>query len=438
MRKLEHKYGDELAVIGVHSAKFTSERDTENIRKAVLRYELEHPVINDAEFAVWQQYSCRAWPTIVFLDPEARIIGRHEGEITFEQFDPIIRQMVQEFDAQGLIDRTPLGLIAEREAASGLSFPGKILADEASGMLYVSDSNHNRIVVATTGGEVVRVAGSGEPGLKDGDLGTAQFDHPQGMALDGDVLYVADTENHAIRRVDMSGGTVETVAGTGRQARGHSRVGDALSSDLSSPWDLALHDGALYIAMAGIHQLWKLDLKGSQVRPYAGNGREAPVDGPLLSASLDQPSGITTDGEVLYFADSEASAIRTADLTEDGRVTSIVGLDLFVFGDVDGSGDEVRLQHPLGIHFHDGVVYIADSYNNKIKRLYPRTRTVVTFLGTGEAGHRDGEGGQAIFHEPCGLSVAGGKLYVADTNNHAIRVADLNTGEVTTLALRGL
>ena len=438
MRKLEHKYGDELAVIGVHSAKFTSERDTENIRKAVLRYELEHPVINDAEFAVWQQYSCRAWPTIVFLDPEARIIGRHEGEITFEQFDPIIRQMVQEFDAQGLIDRTPLGLIAEREAASGLSFPGKILAGEASGMLYVSDSNHNRIVVATTGGEVVRVAGSGEPGLKDGDLGTAQFDHPQGMALDGDVLYVADTENHAIRRVDMSGGTVETVAGTGRQARGHSRVGDALSSDLSSPWDLALHDSALYIAMAGIHQLWKLDLKGSQVRPYAGNGREAPVDGPLLSASLDQPSGITTDGEVLYFADSEASAIRTADLTEDGRVTSIVGLDLFVFGDVDGSGDEVRLQHPLGIHSHAGVVYIADSYNNKIKRLYPRTRTVVTFLGTGEAGHRDGEGGQALFHEPCGLSVAGGKLYVADTNNHAIRVADLNTGEVTTLALRGL
>ena len=192
------------------------------------------------------------------------------------------------------------------------------------------------------------MAGSGEPGLKDGDLGTAQFDHPQGMALDGDVLYVADTENHAIRRVDMSGGTVETVAGTGRQARGHSRVGDALSSDLSSPWDLALHDSALYIAMAGIHQLWKLDLKGSQVRPYAGNGREAPVDGPLLSASLDQPSGITTDGEVLYFADSEASAIRTADLTEDGRVTSIVGLDLFVFGDVDGSGDEVRLQHPPG------------------------------------------------------------------------------------------
>ena len=267
-------------------------------------------------------------------------------------------------------------------------------------MLYVSDSNHNRIVVATTGGEVVRVAGSGEPGLKDGDLGTAQFDHPQGMALDGDVLYVADTENHAIRRVDMSGGTVETVAGTGRQARGHSRVGDALSSDLSSPWDLALHDGALYIAMAGIHQLWKLDLKGSQVRPYAGNGREAPVDGPLLSASLDQPSGITTDGEVLYFADSEASAIRTADLTEDGRVTSIVGLDLFVFGDVDGSGDEVRLQHPLGIHFHDGVVYIADSYNNKIKRLYPRTRTVVTFLGTGEAGHRDGEGGRRSSTSP--------------------------------------
>ena len=438
LRKLEHKYRSELAVIGVHSAKFTSEKDTDNLRKAVLRYELEHPVVNDSDFTVWRQYSGRAWPTLLFIDPEGKVIGKHEGEITFEDFDPIIGQMVREFDEKGLIDRRPLSHRAEEQNRSALSFPGKLLADDASGRLFISDSNHNRIVVASLEGEVRQVIGSGEAGLQDGDLQSACFDHPQGLALDGDVLYVADTENHAIRKVDLARGMVETVAGTGRQARGHGAGGEALSSDLSSPWDLTLHDGTLYIAMAGTHQLWALDLKEKRVGPYAGNGREAPVDGPLLSASLDQPSGITTDGNVLYFADSEASAIRSADLSGDGRVTTIVGLDLFVFGDVDGTGDAVRLQHPQGIHFHDGVLYIADTYNNKIKRVYPQTRGVVSLLGTGEPGHRDGDGSQALFHEPSDVGIADGKLYVADTNNDAIRVADLESGIVSTLELRSI
>ena len=438
MRKLERKFSNELAVIGVHSAKFTSERDTDNLRQAVLRYEIGHPVINDREFDVWQQYTCRAWPTLMFIDPEGKIIGKHEGELTFEDFEPIITQMVEEFDRQGLIDRTPLNHRMEPEAGSVVSFPGKLLADGASGRLLISDSGHNRILVATLDGEITQVVGSGEAGMTDGDFQTAQFDHPQGIALDGDFLYVADAESHAIRRVDLASGMVETVAGTGQQARGFRDGGDALSSDLSSPWDLALHDGVLYIAMAGVHQLWALDLVQGLVRPYAGSGREAPVDGPLLTASLDQPSGITTDGKLLYFADSEASAIRTADLDGTGRVSSIVGFDLFVFGDVDGTAKDVRLQHPQGVEYHDGVLYVADTYNNKIKRVYPKTRSSLTFLGTGEPGHRDGEGSQAQFHEPSGLSAAGGKLYIADTNNHAIRVADLETGVVSTLELRGV
>ena len=438
LRKLERKYKDELAVVGVHSAKFTSEKDTENLRKAVMRYEIEHPVVNDSDFEVWRQYSCRAWPTLMFLDPHGKVIGKHEGEITFEDFDPVIREMVQEFDGLGVLDRSPLTNVKEREPGSPLSFPGKVLADEASGRLVISDSNHNRILVATLEGEVQAVIGSGEAGLADGDFSEARFDHPQGVALDGDTLYVADTENHSVRMVDLASKRVDTVAGTGRQARGSRQGGDPRTSDLSSPWDLLLHDDTLYIAMAGIHQLWSLDLRGKVVGPYAGNGREAPVDGPLLTASLDQPSGITADGGKLYFADSEASAIRSADLSPNGRVATIVGKDLFVFGDVDGTGDEVRLQHPQGVDHHDGVIYVADTYNNKIKRLFPNTRSVITFLGTGEPGHRDGEGAEATFHEPSGVSVAAGRVFVADTNNHAIRVADLETGAVSTLELNGV
>ena len=440
LRKLEEKYANEIVVIGVHSAKFTAEKDTHNVRKAILRYDIEHPVANDSDFAIWQTYTVRAWPTLMFVNPQGKIIGKHEGEITFDAFDGVIADMVQEFDEQGQIDRRPLvfKLEKEKEWERPLSFPGKVLADAASDRLFIADSNHNRIVVASLDGNVTQIIGNGERGLVDGGFDEAAFNDPQGMALDGDVLYVADTKNHAIRKIDLAGGQVQTIAGTGEQATMFHDGGEGPSTSLNSPWDVELDGGILYIAMAGFHQLWKLDLKTQQVRPHAGSGRERIVDGPLASAQLAQPSGIVIDGGKLYFTDSETSAVRTADIDPDGRVETIVGLDLFTFGDVDGIGDEVRLQHTLGIDIHEGVLYITDSYNNKIKKIFPTTRGTVTLLGSGAPGHKDGQGKQAEFHEPGGISIADGKLYIADTNNHAIRVADLESGEVRTLELKGI
>jgi hypothetical protein len=173
--------------------------------------------------------------------------------------------------------------------------------------------------------------------------------------------------------------------------------------------------------------------------PFAGNGRERIIDGPLAEAELAQPSGIVAHGGRLYFTDSESSAIRYAEL-EGGRpqVRTIVGKHLFTFGDEDGHGDDVRLQHPLGIEALDGIVYITDTYNNKIKRIYPDERRAESFLGTGEPGHVDGPASRAAFHEPGGLSICGGRMYVADTNNHAIRVIDLTSMEVSTLLLSGI
>ncbi len=439
LRKLEEKYAGELAVVGVHSAKFTAEKDTDNVRRAILRYEIEHPVANDSDFVVWQTYAVRAWPTLMFIDPRGKVIGKHEGEIALEPFDRIIGEMVREFDEQGEIDRRPLRFKLEREKEweRTLSFPGKVLADAESERLFIADSNHNRVLVASLHGEVTLVIGSGGKGLADGAAATAQFDDPQGMALDGDTLYVADTKNHAIRKVALSSGRVETIAGTGQQATMFHDGGEGLATALNSPWDLELRDGALYIAMAGFHQLWRLELDTGEVRPHAGNGRERIIDGPLASAQLAQPSGITSVGDNLYFTDSETSSVRSADIDRNGRVQTIVGLDLFTFGDVDGVGDDVRLQHPIGIDAHEGVLYVTDSYNNKIKRVFPATRETMTLLGSGKAGHRDGRGAEAEFHEPGGVSAAAGKLYVADTNNHAIRVAGLESGEVETLEIRG-
>jgi len=439
LKRLEKKYPTELVVIGVHSAKFTTEKESENIRQAILRYRIEHPVVNDRDMAIWTFYGVHAWPTVVLIDPNGKVVGAMSGEGIYEPFDRAIQELIAKHDPRGEIDRTPLQLKLEREKTPRgiLEFPGKVLADERSGQLFIADSGNNRIVVVSLkDGTLKEVIGSGEEGYRDGDFEQAQFRHPQGMAYDGKVLYVADTENHVIRRVDFENRRVTTVAGTGKQARFWGEGGKAKETNLSSPWDVVLVGDSLYIAMAGIHQLWKLDLRKNIVEPYAGSGREARFDSYLPQAALAQPSGITTDGKRLYFADSESSSLRAADLNPNGRVETLVGGDLFDFGDIDGEGRRARLQHPLGVVYHDGFIYVADTYNNKIKRYDLSTGRIETLLGDGTAGFRDGD--RPAFDEPGGVSIAGGKLYIADTNNHAIRIADLKTMRVETLVIRGL
>ena len=431
LRKIERAYGDRVIVIGVHSPKFPAERETANLREAVLRYRIEHPVVNDRDFATWQRFGGRAWPTLVFIDPRGRVVGKHEGELPFAQLDGLVSGMLKEFEARDLLDAgaPPIPLKELRQPDRTLSFPGKVLA--ASDMLVIADSNHHRIVVAGLDGSVRQVFGSGRPDLADGPAASAAFHQPQGMALRERVLYVADTENHAIRSVDLKTGEVRAVAGTGAQAL-QGAGGPARTTPLSSPWDLALRDRTLYIAMAGLHQIWTLDLDTETVAPLAGTGREGLRDGPLDQAWFAQSSGLALIGGHLFVADSEVSAVRDLDLGAN-LVTTIVGQDLFVFGDQDGEGGVVRLQHPLGIASHDGRLYLADSYNNKIKRIDPRRRTVTSWLGSGQAGCADGPGSVATFREPGGVSAGERGLYIADTNNHRIAYADWDSGEVRTL-----
>ena len=436
LRKLEEKYQEELVVVGVHSAKFTSEKDTANIEKAIRRLELEHPVVNDKDFRVWSQYSARAWPTLYVVDPEGNILGRHEGEITFDAFDRVIRDMIAEFEVRGTLDRTPIpGLSVHKEEGGTLSFPSKIIADEKGSRLFISDSNHNRVLSISLDGKILDVIGGGDVGLEDGDYADAKFHHPHGLTLSGDSLYVADTENHAIRRIDLRERRVETIAGTGEQARTF-HDGGVGSVALNSPWDLTCLDGMLYIAMAGFHQLWVMHLESGYVGPFAGSGGEGIKDGSLRNAMLAQPTGIDTDGDTIYFADSETSAVRTATRGESGKVNTLVGTGLFDFGDKDGVGDRALLQHVQGVCWHEGMLYITDTYNNKIKRIEPLTQAVVSFTGLGDTGFEDGPAREALFYEPEGLAIANGKMYIADTNNHAIRVATLSTGSVSTLELK--
>ncbi|MFQ3534451.1 MAG: thioredoxin-like domain-containing protein [Aggregatilineales bacterium] len=438
LKRLEAEFPNELVVIGVHSAKFANEGETENIRYILKRYGIEHPVVNDRNFIMWQIYGVRAWPTFMLIDPQGRVLGYYSGEGVYEALQPTIAGTIAEFSAKGMIDRTPLRLAPEleRRAPSILAFPSKVLADSRGGRLFIADTNHNRVIVADLESYAVQaVIGSGVAAFRDGTFAQAAFNWVHGMSLsaDGETLYIADTGNHAVRAADLRNGTVVTVAGTGRQNRdwrNRLRGGAALETALNSPWDVHYQDGVVYIAMAGPHQLWALDLASGIVAPFVGSGREGIVDGALLESELAQPSGIVGAEGVLYFTDAESSAVRKVDLRA-GRVQTIVGTGLFDFGDVDGVGDAVRLQHALGLTLGaDGKLYVADTYNHKIKVIDPATRESRTLVG-GAPGFRDGDMPQ--FWEPGGISYADGRLYVADTNNDAIRVIDLATLTVSTV-----
>src|SRR6185503_1734547 len=205
---------------------------------------------------------------------------------------------------------------------------------------------------------ILDAIGGPESGLKDGDYASARFFRPQGLCHDAkqDLLYVADTENHAVRQVDLKLKRVSTIAGIGYQARRHNVEGDGRLIALNSPWDVLKLDDELFVAMAGSHQIWRIDPRTHEVRVHAGSSRENLLDAPLKESALAQPSGLTTDGTKLYFADSEVSAVRMADRAPTGRVDTLIGTGLFEFGDVDGKYPSARLQHCLGVAWHDGFV----------------------------------------------------------------------------------
>ncbi|CAN5694583.1 thioredoxin-like domain-containing protein [soil metagenome] len=434
LRDLESHSQNEIIVIGVHSAKYTTEGKDAHLQDAVRRLHIDHPVVNDREMRIWDEYAVRAWPTLMFVGPDGRVIGKQEGEFNPDAMTAAVRQMLDEAGAEGDIDPAPFDLLDNPPPVdSYLSYPTAVqVLDD---LLVIADTGHHRIIIAGLDGRVRQVVGGGVPGFEDGPAGDAAFHAPHGLDVHGGSIYVADTENHSIRRIDLASGDVQTVAGTGRIARSYGSGGVALETDLRSPWDVVVAGDTLYISMAGNHQLWLHELGSDEIRRFAGTGHEGKRDDRVPRAWLAQPSGIIAHAGDLIFADAETSSVRTSSTSQDGVVTTLVGRDLFDWGDVDGPLDEALLQHAtdVAVDPDTGLIYVSDTYNNKLKCIDLQERRITTLAGTGDAARADGPGDVAAFFEPHGLSVFKGKLYVADTNNHAVRVIDLSSGDVSTL-----
>jgi sugar lactone lactonase YvrE len=420
LRELEAQFPNELAVVGVHSGKFTEERDTASIRDAALRLDAIHPTVNDRQFRVWRAYAVRAWPTLVAIDPRGYVVGMHAGEFLASALTPFIQGVLAEARSADALDTRALHFAPDPPTTppDALAFPGKVAV--AGNRIAIADSGHHRVVVGTLDEsglhmQIDHVFGGNTAGYRDGS--DPLFENPQGLAFSDDTLYVADAGNHCIRAIALDTGVVRTIAGTGQQAR---TSHDFAVGAMSSPWDIAVGDDTLYVAMAGTHQVWTVDLTTHRASVHSGSGAEELHDGTHAQAALAQPMGLCLSDDDIFVADSESSAIRAVARSRAGSVRTIVGTGLFDFGNVDGMGDDVRLQHAQSIaRAHNGRLLVADSYNGALKWIDPHTRRTETWVGG--------------FREPSGIVLTSTHAYVADTNLHRIAVVDLATAEVQPL-----
>lgn len=434
LHKIEEKFhGLPLVVVGVHSPKFDEEEDAERLVDIVLDNRIAHPVASDAQMKVWRAWGVEAWPTLAVLDTNGKALWAGAGEPDEEELTAIVRSVMREASEKGTLAKGEFERMRpEKDTAGALRYPGKVVGLSSGGMA-IADTGHNRIVITDKDAKVELIAGSGEAGKADGAFDKATFHRPQGMAELGGDLYVADTGSHAIRKLDLRAKTVTTVAGTGELGgRFRSNATErGITVALRSPWDLAAAGDFLFVALAGSHQIGLFMPKTGEIRLFAGSGIEARRDGELLDAAFAQPSGLAFDkahGQ-LFVLDSETSSVRAIDVAK-GSVRTVIGKDLFVFGDVDGDRETARLQHPIGLALGEGALFVADSYNSKIKRIDPATGATKTLFGG-----RDDQ----VVDEPAGLAVIGDDLIVADTFHHRLlRVPKKGTGMPEPITLRGV
>lgn len=370
LRPVEAAYAEELVVIGVHSPKFVHEADPVALAAAVERYGVHHPVLDDPELVTWQAYTARAWPTLVLVDPEGYVVAQYAGEGHAHAISALLAELVPQHRERGTLqpgDSPYVPPVVEpsdlRFPASAVPLPGGGGAD--GGSVLVADAGHDQVVELSADGEVVRrFGGFREPN------GLCLLPADVAVAVGYDVV-VADTVGHRLAGLRLEDGSVRTLAGDGQQWM----PGDGVER-LSSPWDVTWWGDRVWVAMAGIHQLWTFDPLSGAVEVAAGTTNEGLLDGPLEQAWFAQTSRLAPDGDRLWLADSETSSLR---YLADGAVHTVVGSGLFEFGFQDGPAEQALLQHPLGVTvLPDGSVAVCDTYNGAVRRYDPATGSVGT------------------------------------------------------------
>jgi len=393
LREVEEAHRDSLVVIGVHSPKFVHEADPEALARAVQRHHVTHPVLDDPDLRTWQAYAARAWPTLVLIDPEGYVVAQYAGEGHAHAIDATIRALAPSYR----LDTSGHRSSPERAPARALSFPAKAVR-LPDGSLLVADAGNDRLTsLSADGRRVLGTVGAADPGLR-GPNGLCLLPDEVAEEVGYDVV-VADTDNHRLVGVHASEGAVATLT--------------PIAQGLNSPWDVAWWRDRIWVAMAGDHTLVRVDPRTGAVERAAGTSNEGLVDGPLAQAWFAQPSGLAPDGDRLWVADAETSALRWVEDGPNGmRVRTAIGEGLFDFGHRDGPREVARMQHPLGVAVREGHVLVADTYNGAI-RSYDAVTGELSTVARGLA-------------EPSGLVIDDAEVFVVESAAHRLTPVDLH------------
>jgi thiol-disulfide isomerase/thioredoxin len=426
IKKLEDQFGSKLTVIGVHSGQFANEKDLAAIKKAVLRYDISYPVINDSDLKIWNSFEVKALPTLILINTHGKVVQTYVGESDVEKIKADVKKLISKYKFQ--INRQPLPVLPEKYNSIGnvLSFPSKLeyAADfkykkRQLPAIFISNSGQNNIVVSSLSGEIITKIGSGQKGLEDGSFDVASFNAPQGMTYKNGKLYVADFGNNAIREIDFKEGKVTTLVGLGLRGEIIERDSEAKDTNLAAPTDVKFFRENLAIANSGTHQILSYNFKNQTIAVLAGNGSKGVEDGKYPENSLAQTSGLSVFARKLYFVDAASSALRVLD--ESGEVQTLIGGNLTKSGHANGTKQSALMQHPLGLLVDDTGAYISDSYNHKIRKYDFSSKQISDLVGK-KRGKNLGGANTTEFDEPEGIIAVLDRFYLADTNNNRILV----------------
>ncbi|MDJ0655887.1 MAG: thioredoxin-like domain-containing protein [Xanthomonadales bacterium] len=408
IRALENKHENGLVVVGIVCPKFPREGSTASILKAVNRLFLRHAVAMDADFNMWQQYGVKAWPTAAVVDAEGCLRKMVSGDEVEKKLDAMVSTLLDEAASREIRNYGSLRMSRKPEKSAILQFPTCIHHDREH--VYISDTGNNRILELTENGRILRVFGSGNPGFWDGMLENSGFNAPRGLAVAENYLYVADSGNHAIRRVNLFSGEIETVMGTGKPGRQVVSGQTALREiEMMMPMGLVAHGPNLYITMAGMNQIWRLDLKNNHVSWLSGSGQHGLVNGKASRAAFATPMGIALHNKTAFVIDADSSAVREISLGSGG-VRTKAGRGTFTFGREDGGRTKALMQFPTDacLSANREQLWIADTFNNCLRLMDISSGQITTPAIEHE------------FHEPTCVRCHDRKLWVADTNAHSI------------------
>lgn len=415
---LRKRHVDQLHVVAIHVPRFDHERDAKRVSRRLQRQPLDFPLAHDADWVAWQHYGIDAWPTVVLIDGQGMIRDRIVGDTPVRDLEAAFAKLRADEAPQSL-QVEPYEVRRNRDPDLPLRYPMGIAVGEQ--YLYVVDSGHHRVLECTPTGRIHRQFGSGGPGFIDGPMELAAFQNPQGLSLQRDVLYVADTGNHAVRRIKLGTGDVETLVGAGRPGSpNEGTVHDPRAVALDHPRGVAVSPSNIVcISTAGDNRIWAYDLGDRSMRLLAGSGAMTLVDGEGPSAGFVGPGGLALVQQILYVCDEAGSAIRSVHL-RSRQVTTLVGQGAWRFGNIEGSRTDALLQQPQAIAL-DGkapVLWVADSGNDQLRTLR---------LGGGELSTISLP---QRLHAPAGLAVHNGVVWISDTDAHAVLRFDPGDGSL--------